>query len=383
MKIVIAPDSFKGSISAEALCDAIETGIKAVCPDAIIHKLPLSDGGEGLVSSLIQSCGGTYRHAMVHDPLGREIKARYGLMDDGQTAVIEMAEASGLTLLQPEERNPMRADSYGTGQLIQHALNLGCRRFVIGLGGSATVDGGMGMLRALGMRWLDAQGNELEQTGGQALLELQHYDRSRLDERLRQSSFVIASDVTNPLCGPNGAAAIFGPQKGADAEQVSVLDEALARYAQCVEAQEGIRVSTLSGAGAAGGMGAAFAAFLGAKLASGIDYVMEATRLSEAMASADLVITGEGKLDQQTLSGKVIAGVCQLGQRHQTPVVALCGSVSLSLQEMKRIGLVAGFSIVPGPCSLEEAMKQAPEWAAERTMHMMRIMQCFANGSCR
>ncbi|MFD2671712.1 glycerate kinase [Marinicrinis sediminis] len=379
MKIVIAPDSFKGSISAGALCDAIEKGINTVCPNAMIHKLPLSDGGEGLVSSLVQSCGGTYRYAQVNDPLGREIKASYGIMDDGQTAVIEMAEASGLTLLQDAERDPMRADSYGTGQLIQHALSQGCRRFVIGLGGSATVDGGMGMLRALGIRWLDARGNEIKQTGGQALLEIDRYDRSRLDERLRESSFVIASDVTNPLCGPNGAAAIFGPQKGASEQQVSVLEEALARYAHCLEAQEGMKVSALSGAGAAGGMGAAFAVFLGAKLASGIEYVMEATKLSEAMATADLVITGEGKLDQQTLSGKVIAGVCQLGQRHQVPVVALCGSVSLSLQEMKQIGLAAGFSIVPGPCSLEEAMRHAPAWAEERMMQIMRTMQCFEN----
>lgn len=373
MRIVLAPDSFKGSLSARELCAAMREGIEAVDASAVVEEIPVADGGEGTVDAMVHAAGGERRRCRTSDPLGRPIEAEYGVIGDGRTAVIEMAAASGLPLLKPEERNPLAATSRGTGELIIHAARAGCRRFIIGLGGSATNDGGAGMLAALGVRLLDAAGAPLPE-GGAALERLAAIDLSGIDAAVRQSEFVLAGDVTNPLCGPNGASAVFGPQKGATAEMVQRLDRALERYGQALAEATGRDAARLPGSGAAGGMGAALMAVLGADSRPGIEVVLEAVRFESRLTGADLIITGEGKLDRQTLSGKVIAGVCSRAARHGVPVIALCGGMSLSGAEMDRLGLRAAFSIVPGPCELETAMRQAADWARRQTEQIMRLI---------
>ncbi len=373
MKIVIAPDSFKGSLSAGELCAAICQGVLRAAPEAEVVEIPLADGGEGTLDNLVVATGGEKRMADVLDPLGRQRRAAYGVLGDGVTAVIEMAQASGLPLLAPHERDPLIASSYGTGQLIRHALDDGFRRFVVGLGGSATNDAGTGMLRALGAAFLDADGQPLPE-GGAALSKLASIDVSGLDPRLAESQFLVACDVTNPLCGPDGASAVFGPQKGATPEMVAVLDEALGRFADVVRRQTGREIDRVPGAGAAGGTGAALVGFLGATIRPGIEIVMEAVDFARKLAGADLLITGEGKLDGQTLSGKVIAGVCREAARARVPVVALCGALELDGEQLDRLGIAAAFSLVPGPCSLETAMLHARQWASDRAEQIVCLL---------
>lgn len=373
MKIVVAPDSFKGSISARDLCTAMRQGIQRVDPAIEIIELPLADGGEGTMENMVFSTNGDIHEYEVSDPLGRPVKASFGVLGDKQTAVIEMAQASGLPLLAERERNPLLATSYGTGELIRHALDRGYRQIIIGLGGSATNDGGTGMLKALGAKFYD-RGGALLPDGGAALVELASIDLSEMDPRLIECRFTIASDVTNPLCGPHGASAVFGPQKGATPQMVESLDKGLGCFADIIANQQGIDVRNAPGSGAAGGMGAAFMGFLHAAFKPGIELVMEAIHFDTHIQQAHLLITGEGRLDRQTLSGKVIAGVCKKAKLYRIPVIALCGALELSSKQMDQIGLKAAFSIVPKPCTLDQAMEHAAIWAEQQVEQIMRLI---------
>ncbi|MBP3964794.1 glycerate kinase [Paenibacillus lignilyticus] len=374
MKVVIAPDSFKGSATAKELCSAIAKGIRSVMPEAELLELPLADGGEGILDNLVHATGGKRIEAAATDPLGRAMTAAYGVLGDGETVIIEMAQASGLPLLTAEERRPLLTSSRGTGELIKHALDQGYRKFIIGLGGSATNDGGSGMLRALGLQLQDAQGQPLAEGGG-ALSKLAELDDSGLDSRLAESRVTIASDVTNTLCGPQGASAIFGPQKGATPEMVAVLDEGLRKFAEQIHAIRGIDVLTLTGGGAAGGMGAGIAGFMNAVVRPGIEVVMEASGFAAAAKDADYIITGEGKLDEQTLSGKVAAGVCGAAGPLGVPVIILCGMRGLSIGELSQLGKASAFSIVPGPCTLEEAIAHTTEWTEAAAAQLFSLLK--------
>jgi glycerate kinase len=358
MKIVIAPDSFKESLTAMAVANEIEAGFREIFPDADYRKLPVADGGEGTVQAMIDASGGKLVALRVSGPLGDPVSAFYGLMGDGQTAVIEMAAASGLELVLPSQRNPLRTTSFGTGQLILNALNAGARRFVLGIGGSATNDGGAGMLQALGGRLLDATGADLA-AGGGALNMLDRIDLSGLDARVKDSVFEVACDVSNPLVGPQGASAIFGPQKGATPEMVARLDDNLRHYASIIARDLGQDVADVPGAGAGGGIGAAMMVFLGGSLRPGSEIVTDAVGLDAAVADADLVITGEGRIDGQTIHGKTPVGVARVAQRHGKPVIAIGGGLGSGAAAVHQHGIEAVFGSVSRPCTVEEAMANA------------------------
>jgi glycerate 2-kinase len=377
MKVIVAPDSFKGSISAREICSAVREGIIRIFPDAEIKAVPLADGGEGTLENMVYSSNGSLIPINVRGPMGNEVTASYGILGDSETVVIEMAQASGLPLVEPAERNPYLSSSFGTGQLIRHALDAGYRRFVVGLGGSATNDCGTGMLTALGLKLYDKDGNILSEGGGY-LSHLASFDDSELDPRIEESNFTIASDVTNKLCGPEGASYVFGPQKGATPEMVEHLDHALNHFADIVYKQKEVDIKEISGGGAAGGMGAALIAFLGASVMSGIDVIMKEIEFEGQIIGSDLIITGEGKLDSQTLSGKVIAGVSKIAKKHQVPVIALCGGVDLEPSKFNDLGVLSAFSIVPGPCSLSESMEKSAEWVTERMESIMRIISYYS-----
>jgi len=373
VKIVIAPDSFKGSISARNICYAIEKGIRRVLSNVEITHVPLADGGEGTAENIVAASNGHFIFTEVNGPLNEPVQAAYGVLGNQSTVVIEMAQASGLPLLNEDQRNPLITTSYGTGELMKHALDAGYRKFIIGLGGSATNDGGTGMLKALGVDFFTSDGHILED-GGASLSELSYFDDTNLDPRIKESTILVASDVTNPLCGPTGATAVFGPQKGATSEMVEQLDRALYHFSEIVLKQKGINMRELIGGGAAGGMGAALIAFCHAQLKSGIDVVLEEIGFTQILENADLLITGEGKLDSQTLSGKVIKGVSEQARSKQIPTIALCGAVHLSQEELKELGILAAFSIVPGPCSLEEAFKNSERWIVDRAESIVKIL---------
>ncbi|MEZ0480976.1 glycerate kinase [Planococcus sp. SSTMD024] len=326
MKIVVAPDSFKGSITAKEAARAMAEGILDEAPDSEVIELPSADGGEGTMANLVAATNGRIVTHQVSGPLGKPVAASYGVLGNAKTCVIEIAEASGLTLLSETERNPERASTEGTGELIRHALDAGFRDFIIGLGGSATNDGGTGILRALGMKFLDASGKSLP-AGGGALAGLCTIDRNSFDSRIRECRFVIASDVDNPLVGPNGASHVFGPQKGATDEMARNLDQQLSHYADIVEQETGMPLHDFPGAGAAGGAGGAFLAFFPAVMKRGIDVVLEASGFVEHVQSSDLILTGEGKSDQQTLSGKAAFGIAQLAAARGKPVILLSGVI--------------------------------------------------------
>ncbi|MBV7534872.1 glycerate kinase [Duganella sp. sic0402] len=358
MKIVIAPDSFKESLTAMAVANEIEAGFREIFPGAEYHKLPVADGGEGTVQAMIDASGGKRIALRVTGPLGEQVSAFYGLMGDGQTAVIEMAAASGLELVLPAQRNPLRTTSFGTGQLIINALNAGARRFVLGIGGSATNDGGAGMLQALGGRLLDATGADLPPGGG-ALNMLDRIDLSGLDPRIKDCVFDVACDVSNPLTGPQGASAIFGPQKGATPDMVARLDDNLRHYATIIARDLGLsvaEVADLPGAGAGGGIGAAMQVFLGGSLRPGSEIVTDAVGLDAAVADADLVITGEGRIDGQTVQGKTPVGVARVAQRHGKPVIGIGGSLGSGAAAVHAHGINAVFGSVSRPCTVEEAL---------------------------
>ncbi|MCY8352508.1 glycerate kinase [Bacillus haynesii] len=355
MKIVIAPDSFKESMTSLEAARSIEKGFKAVLSDAEYVNIPVADGGEGTVQALVDATGGDIVHQTVTGPLGKPVKAAYGLLGDGKTAVIEMAEASGLHLVPPGQRNPLLTTTRGTGELILDAAEKGVSTIIIGLGGSATNDGGAGMAAALGAKFLNRDGEEIENGGG-ALAEIAKIDVSGLNPKLKHIQFEAACDVDNPLTGPRGASAVFGPQKGANSEMTALLDQNLKHYAAAVKAELGCEIDSIPGAGAAGGLGAGLFAFLNAELKSGVDIVLDTLSFSERIKGADLVITGEGKIDGQTVSGKTPAGVAKRARSENIPVIAFAGSLGEGCELVYDIGISALFSIVPGISSLENAL---------------------------
>lgn len=372
MHILVAPQEFKGSLTAVEAAAAIATGVTRALPAATVEQLPLADGGPGTVAAVATAAGGELRQAPCRDPLGRPRTAVFALLDNGRTALIEMAAAAGLTLLRPEERDVKRTSTEGVGDLIRAALDAGARRIVLGLGGSATNDGGSGMARALGVRFLDGDGRELP-PGGAALAHLARVDITGLDPRLRGVEVIGATDVRNPLCGPQGASAVYGPQKGATPADVAELDAALRRYAAVLRRDLGVTVADLPGAGAAGGLGAALVAFLGATLRSGFDLVADVVRLEPRLARADLVVTGEGCLDGQSLFGKTTVGVARLARRHGVPVVALCGALGEGWEQALAEGLTAAWSIAPGPATLPELEAQAAPLLASAAAQVARL----------
>lgn len=373
MKVVIAPDAFKGSISAKSVADAIASGLLKADPLLEVVKIPMADGGEGTVEALTDATGGRIIRLAVKDPLMREINASYGILGDGVTAVIEMAKASGLPLLSEDERNPLITSSYGTGQLIVDALNRGCTDIIIGLGGSATNDAGQGMLRALGVKFLDIEGQEIAH-GGASLYGLTSLDLSNLDARIATCNIVAACDVNNPLVGKTGASEIFARQKGATEAMVLTLEKSLKHFGQVVHKTLHVDVNHLEGAGAAGGMGAAVTAFLGARLEKGIDIVLEKTGIEAIIKGADLVITGEGFMDQQTLYGKTPMGVARVASRYDVPVIGIAGGLGQDIECLYDHGFNAFFAIVDKPMCLEASMRHSETLVANLAERLMRTL---------
>lgn len=353
--ITVAVDSFKGSLTSFQVACAVEKGFKKVFPDCVVNKVSIADGGEGTVDALVQTLAGEYVDVMVADPLMRPIQARYGVIDNGKTAVLEMSAASGLPLLLESERNPLKTTTYGTGEMIAHALKHGCRDFLIGIGGSATNDAGVGMLRALGYKFFDRDGKLLH-GGGEILEHIAVIDSDNVMPELKEAKFTVACDVTNPLYGPNGAAYIFAPQKGATPKMVEQLDLGLKNFAQVVQRHLGVDISELPGAGAAGGLGGALKAFLGATLERGIEMVLNAMNFKQLISDSQLVITGEGRLDKQTVMGKAPSGVMQLASSIGIPTIAIGGAIK-DCPELRESGFAAMFPIVAMPTSLENAME--------------------------
>jgi glycerate 2-kinase len=371
LKIVIAPDSFKGSLSALEAAQAMEKGVLKALPEANTVLVPVADGGEGTVDSLVAATNGKKVEVSVKGPLLRDVTAAYGILGDGETCVIEMASASGLFLIEPEQRNPMLTTTYGTGQLIKKALDDGCRRFILAVGGSATNDGGIGMLQALGMKLLDSNGHSVGFGGGE-LPRIVKIDDQNFDSRISEAEFLIASDVQNPLIGPNGASYVFGPQKGATPEMVEILDQNIKYWADLVEAKKGIRLHDTPGAGAAGGIGGAFQAFFPASAKRGIDIVIEYTELAGKLEDAVCVFTGEGQIDFQTASGKTPMGVAEEAKKKGIPVFALAGSIGNGIEQLYEHGIHSVFSIINTPMSLEEAMDRGPELLEQAAEQVMR-----------
>lgn len=361
MKIVIAPDSYKESLSSIEVADAIHTGFLSTFPHAKYVKIPMSDGGEGLVDALILATGGNLRTVNVMSPvIGVNVDAKFGIIRDGQVAVIEMAEASGLHLATGENRNPKLTTSYGTGELIKDALDQGIRKITLGLGGSATNDGGAGMATALGVRFLDKNGDNIE-LGGAGLANLHFIDVSSLDKRIYECEINVACDVENTLCGPTGASHVFGAQKGATQEDILFLDDCLSKLAEIINASINldIDVKEIKGGGAAGGLGAGCVAFLGAKLNKGIDVVTDAVQLESICSDADLLITGEGKIDGQTIYGKTPIGVAKCGKAHKVPVIAIAGCLGNGFEKVYEHGIDAVFSTMITVVDLKTALASA------------------------
>lgn len=371
MKIVIAPDSFKESLSAPMVAMAIAQGLRRASPNIECVCIPMADGGEGTVEAILAATQGERRINSVQDALGRPILAHWGWLS-GNVAVIEMACAAGLEHIDVSERDPLRATSFGVGQLIRHALDLGAEKIVLGLGGSATNDAGAGMLQALGLILLNDQGHVLP-PGGAALASLARIDRTHLDPRLNQVEFTIASDVNNPLCGPMGASAIFGPQKGATPEQVNILDHALGHFAEICAKTLGNDYREAPGAGAAGGVGFAAHAWMRARFRPGVEVVAELGGLAHAIEGAQLVITGEGRMDAQTLSGKTPMGVAKIAQAAGVPVIAIAGSLGEGYQALYQTGIVAAFSLVSGPTTLAHACAHAEMLLNDRAQDILRL----------
>lgn len=373
MKIVIAPDSFKGSISAADCCDVIEKAILSVFSDAEIIKMPVADGGEGTVDSFMKAASCIAVTEKVTGPDGREINARYAIMPDG-IAVIEMAQASGLTLVEENKRDPLKATTYGTGQLIRSALDHGCKIIIIGIGGSATNDGGLGMAQALGVSFKDKYGKELGFGGGE-LERLDSIALSGRDKRLDGCEIIAACDVTNPLCGPSGASYVYGPQKGADAKTVEILDKALKHYAETVKSQAGIDILDVPGSGAAGGLGAGLLAFCGAKMQRGIELILDTLKFDESIVSADLVITGEGRIDYQSSFGKVPVGVSKRCKEAGVPVIAFVGARGKGAESVYEQGINAIISIVDKPMQLSEAIANVNELLYNAAKNAMELIK--------
>ncbi|WP_346353717.1 glycerate kinase [Azotosporobacter soli] len=364
MKIIVAPDSYKGSLTAVQVASAMARGIGRVYPEAQVVQMPIADGGEGTVVAMVAALGGEMVETTVQGPLGAPVVAQWGLVASGETAVIEMAAASGLPLLSSAERDPLRASSHGTGELIVAALDKGVKRIIIGLGGSATNDGGAGMAQALGAKLYDDWGKPL-QPGGAALARLETVDLSALDARLAETEIWVACDVDNPLCGPQGASAVYGPQKGATSEMVAQLDAALAVYAGIMTEATGRAVAEKPGTGAAGGLGAGLLWLTNARLRPGVEMVLEVAEFEKQLLDTDWVLTGEGRTDQQTAFGKAPIGVASAAKRHAVPVALLSGGLSQGWQAVLEAGIDAAASVVPGPMRLEECLAAGEELVAD------------------
>jgi glycerate kinase len=376
MKIVIAPDSFKESLTSIEAANQIEAGFREILPMANYVKIPIADGGEGTVAAMVSATGGHIVNAHVTGPLGDRISSYYGVIGAGNTAVIEMSAASGLTLVPPEKRNPLLTTSFGTGELIRHALDAGLRKFIIGIGGSATNDAGVGMLQALGAHFIDRDGREIG-FGGGALSALDRIDCSSLDPRLKTCHVQVACDVDNPLTGPKGASVVFGPQKGADLATVEILEANLRHFARLVSRDLDKQVAGLPGGGAAGGMGAALMAFLGAELKPGIKIVIDAVGLEQVIVGAALVVTGEGRIDGQSVYGKVPVGIARIAARHGVPVIGFAGSLGPGAEHVSAHGISALFCMVNGPCSLQEALAGAAENLFTLSKNVAAIIKLF------
>jgi glycerate 2-kinase len=360
MKILIAPGAFKHSLSANAAAKAMARGLQRAMVNAEIHVLPIADGGNGTLDAFLAQHGEKVTVTGIHDPLMRPISAEYGLIDDGKTAVIEMALASGLELLSTDEQNPLKATTYGTGQLMQHALERGATRFIVGMGGSATVDGGSGCIRALGVQLQDADGVPIPYGGG-GLIQINTIDTSNIDPRWGDVEVVIASDVENPTLGENGAAAVFGPQKGASPEQVATLEANLRHFFTLTRDMIGADVLNVHGGGAAGAFSAGLMAFLGGRIESGIDLILQYSGFEEQLKDANLVITGEGQIDSQTIQGKGPIGVARLAKKYNVPTVAIVGGLNADDALLHEAGIQAVLPIITAPMALDEALNRAEE----------------------
>ncbi|MDE1908849.1 MAG: glycerate kinase [Pseudomonas sp.] len=380
MKIIIAPDSFKDSLSAEGVANAIAEGLASVWPDAELIKCPMADGGEGTVESVLAACQGELRTSRVQGPLGGSVDAHWGWLAESHTAIIEMAEASGLQLVPPGQRNACSSSTFGTGELIRAALDAGAQRIILAIGGSATNDGGAGAMLALGVQLFDAEGAALP-LGGLALGKLSRISLEQLDPRLNEVRFEIAADVNNPLCGPHGASAIFGPQKGATPQQVEQLDAALGHFADHCARVLPKDVRDEPGSGAAGGLGFAAKAFLGAQFRAGVEVVAELVGLEQAVRGADLVITGEGRFDAQTLRGKTPFGVARIARQHNVPVIVIAGTLGDGYEQMYAHGVDAAFALPSGPTTLEQACSEAPRLLRERASDIARVWKLVASRS--
>lgn len=382
MNIIVAPDSFKGSLTALEAADAIVQGVRDVLPDSEIVAIPLADGGEGTVEALVRATEGRFVAKQVTGPLGEPVEAHFGVLGDDVTAVVEMAQAAGLSLVPKDKRNPLLATTYGVGELMVAALDEGCTRLIVGLGGSATCDGGAGMAQALGVKLLGEGGAELKR-GPACLMELATIDLSGRDARIGEATVYAASDVTNPLCGEKGAAAVYGPQKGASPQMVRMLDAALAHLAEVAEEQLELEVRELPGAGAAGGLGAGLVAFAGAEIRSGASLILQLLQFEDYLEAADLILTGEGRLDEQIEFGKAISGLALLAEKHEVPVIAFTGSLEAEQEELAERGVRAAVPICAGPMTEEIAMERAGELlqaAAERTMRLLTTGRGLGEG---
>jgi glycerate kinase len=378
MKIVLAPDSFKGSMTAVEVCDALREGVLRIVPGAEIVVVPMADGGEGTTQALVAATGGELRPVEACGPLPSDrpkVTGHIGLIHDGRTAVLEMACVSGLPLVPLASRNPLHTTTYGTGELIRAALDAGARRLIVGSGGSATNDLGAGMAQALGIRFFRDDGREITEpmTGG-LLAEVARVDLSGLHPAVKESRIEVACDVDNPLLGPLGCAPVYGPQKGATPEIVAMLESSVGRAIDVLEKAIGRRVRDEPGAGAAGGLGAGLLAFLGARLRPGIGIVLDASGFAEKARGADLVLTGEGRIDSQTAHGKTISGVARAAQQGGVPVVAIVGSIGEGVDNLYRIGVTSMFTLVPGPVSLDEAMNHGKPMIADTAERVLRLL---------
>lgn len=373
LRVVIAPDKFKGSLSARAAADAIALGFARALPSAQLDLVPVADGGDGTAQTLTESLGGRMISQTVRGPDGNPVKAAFGLLTGDRVAVVELAQASGLASVPAGRNDPLTATSYGTGELISAAIDAGARRVIVGIGGSATTDGGAGALSALGAAFIDEAGKQLP-PGGAALSRLSRIDLSALEKRLHGVVIEIASDVHNPLCGNSGAAAVYGPQKGASPQDVRLLDGALAKFADVIAVVAGVDVRDVPGAGAAGGAGAGFMALARATLRPGAQLVLEVLDFPRHLAGAGLVVTGEGRLDRQTLSGKAPYAVAQAAKEHGVPAVAIAGSVNCSSDDLERAGIALAMSIVPGPMTVDQAMLRAAELLANSSETLARAL---------
>lgn len=358
MNILIAPSVFKGSLSARQAAQCIVQGLRKSKLRAKFRVIPLADGGKGTVESFISSSQSRIVRCSATGPLGKRIKSYFGFISGRKTAVIEMCAASGFDLVPSHKRNPLKTTTYGTGELIRQALNRGCRKIIVGIGDSATVDGGVGMAQALGIRFLDASGKDIGRGGGQ-LIRLAKIDFGHLDKRIKKTTIIVASDVKNPLLGKNGAAYVYGPQKGATPVMVRQLEKGMNNLVRIIQQQVGININKIPGSGAAGGLGAGLVAFLGARMVSGVDLIIKQTRLETHLRKSDLAITGEGQLDRKTIYGKTIMGVVNLARKHRVPVICLAGSISPEAEVLYKRGVIGLFSITPRRMPLERALKKA------------------------